>query len=215
MPRQFMKNTSTLLLCEYPGYCDIAPHIFYLPTSHSHIALCQIHAHKRGYFNNPYMKSDTKEAKEYAQNNNMCEDIHMWESDQVKNVCIAHGRPNQCSSNRYIVFYMPESKTYVSLCPNHAGIRGYLETPRALSFDKGLRQYISYLQYFAAKKKFVQKYNPNLTCILNSDACKKDEVAEYCFSDGGHVYICTAHLKDSNALMSKQYYDEVYEKYTL
>ena len=69
-------------------------------------------------------------------------------------------------------------------------------------------------------RAFVQVYHPELVCVKNGDMCAKDKVAEYYFSDGSTLPLCTVHLPDSPALrfsksghwMSKEYYEEVYEQ---
>ncbi len=63
-----------------------------------------------------------------------------------------------------------------------------------------------------------QVYDPSLTCHVHTDECTKD-VTEYYFSDGGTLPLCTFHAAtapvigdDDGTLMSKQYYNEVYNK---
>lgn len=48
-------------------------------------------------------------------------------------------------------------------------------------------------------------------CRSKKDGCE-GEVQEYYFSDGGLVSLCHKHGKESGALMTKKYYDEVYEE---
>ncbi len=66
-----------------------------------------------------------------------------------------------------------------------------------------------------AKASFVQRYDDRDQCFLGQrGACTGCTigVASYYFSDGGTLPLCEEHEKESGALMSVQYYDEVYGK---
>lgn len=190
------------------------------------IGICTKHAEQRGYLRNPQFSPDSDAARAYLAAHRCCAD-----RDKVHNLYGVNndGKPG-CEYNfkthqfgptdTLHVFYLPEAKRHVVLCKAHGFIRGYFNHPRLLPDEEGAQAYGRRQRYLEADRSFIQVYHSELICAQNDDSCAKDRVAEYYFSDGGILPLCTIHLPNTHALrisdaghwMSKEYHDRVYAK---
>lgn len=191
------------------------------------IGLCMSHAKQRGYLDVPQVLNN-EAAMAYLAAHPTCEDVGQKQNPYGSN---PDGKPEctfslnplrwrQATKEELYVFYLPKKDTHVALCKTHAARRAYWDHPRMWPEGEGAEAYAAYQRKMRADKDFVQIYHPELICTEDGDSCVKDKVAEYYFSDGSTLPICTVHLPGTHALrssknghwMSREYYDQVYSK---
>ncbi len=95
-----------------------------------------------------------------------------------------------------------------------------MEEPYALLTENVEESYKRYLPYKQARDSFRQSFDPTLSCHRkNRDNRCTNEVAEYYFSDGSTLPLCTSCvrrddipvcMRDGAYPISTQYYREVY-----
>ncbi len=189
--------------------CSTVIQFFKLPEAERFriVCICQRHAEKRGYHTIPRICTDTDVTQVHLAEQPVCEDEQLTTVPECSYSLALHKHVREKDPS---VFFLPARNAYVTICPKHAHLRGYYAFPRQLTDADGKQKYDLQRSFEEAKRTFVQIYHPELTCKLNGPDCKRDQVTNYLFSDGSSLPLCTVHYEDSPALMSREYYDQVY-----